>query len=289
MLQRLISFIYPPECILCRQSKVQKHNTVCEDCLATLDFAYGATCFACGDFLSTANLGAKLSGCARQPRPLSTIGTAPPSTSLKGDPQNFFAAGFFNGFGICNNCVTRPVGISEFLYAFSYERHFSLLLAAYKYGDRIELYKYLAKILAYTYVGSMSECSGVGKAIDLVIPMPSSVWRVMKRKFHHVGLLAYYFSLLLELPCDPNILLKKHNTKAQASLKLKERLQNVKGSFRVSKDKISKLQGKEVLLIDDVVTTGSTISEAVNTLLEAGAFKVSVLCLARVPGEFKCR
>ena len=75
---------------------------------------------------------------------------------------------------------------------------------------------------------------------------------------------------------------RRRNTKPQVGLGARARIDNVKGAFDVSSERISDILGKRVLLIDDVFTTGATVNVATKVLLNSGASEVSVLTFALV-------
>ncbi|MEX0917172.1 MAG: ComF family protein [Candidatus Paceibacterota bacterium] len=112
----------------------------------------------------------------------------------------------------------------------------------------------------------------------LVIPVPLSHARLRSRGFNQSARIAKAFAKELELPYSPSVLEKTKNTKSQTELSHKERRENVKGVFSVSRPE--HLKGRDIILIDDVITTGSTMEEARTVLLERGADRVWCVALA---------
>ena len=113
--------------------------------------------------------------------------------------------------------------------------------------------------------------------IDALIPVPLSVSGLRERGFNQSLLLARTLSEKNRLPLIIDGLLKKTDTPAQIGLSKKERGLNLKGSFVTAR----KFSGMRLLLVDDVMTTGSTANECSKMLLRAGAEEVSALTLAR--------
>lgn len=181
----------------------------------------------------------------------------------------------------CLNCVYNPPYFSALSSALVYNKYVAHLVSKFKYKDKQELTQILGDLLVYTYANSN------WNNIDYIIPMPISYLKLLNRKYNQANLLAKYLSKYANIPVKSNALYKVKHTKAQASLKLKERLQNVKNSFAIKKRSSNLLENKNLLLIDDIVTTGSTINEASKVLRNAGAKKIYVLILARVKGDFK--
>ena len=120
----------------------------------------------------------------------------------------------------------------------------------------------------------------LGEEWDLLTYVPISRLRRWRRGYDQTLLLAEAASKSLGL--SPVCTLKKKNTRAQSrTLSPEERKRNIRGAFRVIDAEAVK--GKRVLLIDDVLTTGATVSEASKVLLEAGAKSVDVATLAAAP------
>ncbi len=115
--------------------------------------------------------------------------------------------------------------------------------------------------------------------IDLVIAIPMDKEKERERGFNQSYLLARFFSKNLSLPCDKRILIKIRKTLPQVNLTREKRLLNLAGAFYL--DTRFSVSGKRILLIDDVYTTGATVTGCTNTLVRGGAKEVSVLTLAR--------
>jgi len=124
---------------------------------------------------------------------------------------------------------------------------------------------------------------GLVKEQDLLTSVPLHWRRRLRRGFDQAGLLAQRLSRFLQIPLSDRNLRRIRATASQTGLSESKRRENVRGAFRVRRP--DEVEGKRVLLVDDVMTTGATASECARTLLSAGAKDVSVLVVARAqPG-----
>ncbi len=114
--------------------------------------------------------------------------------------------------------------------------------------------------------------------VDLAVPIPLSPQRLSERGYNQVGLFAYPLALAKDLTYAPRALHRSRHTRSQVGLSAVERRKNVRGAFRATNNLVA---GKSVLLLDDVATTGATLSSASRTLVEAGAKRVYALTVAR--------
>lgn len=115
---------------------------------------------------------------------------------------------------------------------------------------------------------------------DLVVPIPSHISRVLRRGFNPSTLIAKYISRISEIPMDTRVIRRIKRTEYQQNKTLQERQENVRDAFIVDKD----VQNKKILLVDDVITTGSTISECSRTLREHGAKSVRFITIGSTMG-----
>lgn len=115
---------------------------------------------------------------------------------------------------------------------------------------------------------------------DVLIPIPLSQQRLAERGFNQAVQLAHHLS---RTQTQSQTLLRMKHTSAQSSLKRSERLTNLTGAFAVAPLLVAQLRGKNILLIDDVVTTGATLNFAARVLKHAGAAHVGALVLAKTP------
>jgi ComF family protein len=183
---------------------------------------------------------------------------------------------------ICGECVASPKRFRIARSAGIYEKALMNVIHGFKYKGKIQLARPLGTILFSSFV---SHWGGYG--IDAIVPVPLHHRKLKIRGFNPSLLMVRNWKLLasirpVNLPNPPivrDVLAKIKWTIPQTGLARKKRKQNVKNSFAV-KDS-SKIEGKRILLIDDVYTTGATANECTKMLLKSGARYVDVLTLAR--------
>jgi ComF family protein len=112
---------------------------------------------------------------------------------------------------------------------------------------------------------------------DIIVPVPLSLQGLRERGFNQSLLVARHLSKASGIPLEAGVLYKKKDTLPQVGLTRSARLQNLRGAFGTR----NKINGKTVLLVDDVITTGATITECTKTLLKSGAGEVYAASLAR--------
>ncbi|MBN1302878.1 MAG: ComF family protein [Anaerolineales bacterium] len=113
---------------------------------------------------------------------------------------------------------------------------------------------------------------------DMVVPVPLGKHRRGERGYNQVGLIAYPLALLMDWDYNPRALFRTRETTTQVGLSVVARRSNVMDAFQA----IPKLiQGKQIILIDDVATTGATLSSCARALMNAGALGVKAITVAR--------
>ena len=140
-----------------------------------------------------------------------------------------------------------------------------------KYHRNMALGDALAQPLA-EYVGTL------GWTVNLVVPVPLGKKRMKERGYNQIGLVAMPLAEINHWQYAPRALARTRETRSQVGLTVAERKENVAGAFRADTELVS---GKSILLMDDVATTGATISACAAALLDAGARNVYALTLAR--------
>ncbi len=118
---------------------------------------------------------------------------------------------------------------------------------------------------------------------EVVVPIPMFWGRRLRRGKNCPELLAGCLARSLQIPARPTVLVRHRNTRPQSELSPSQRFKNIRGAFRVRRPEA--VRGVRVLLVDDVLTTGATCSEAARMLKEAGAVMVAVAVVARAQGR----
>ncbi len=117
---------------------------------------------------------------------------------------------------------------------------------------------------------------------DLIVPVPLHRARLFQRRFNQSAEMARAVSRLSGVPSAPELLIRTRATRAQVGLSASARRRNVSGAFALTPGKGGKVEGKRLLLVDDVLTTGATVEACAKRLAAEGALSVDVLTLARV-------
>jgi len=113
----------------------------------------------------------------------------------------------------------------------------------------------------------------------MIVPVPLHRRRKWERGFNQTEVLAKELGRLTEFPLETDVLKKIRNIPPQTSLELDERARNVKDAYQTAKEE--RIQGKIILLVDDVYTTGSTLRECASMLKRAGAKEVRAVTVAQ--------
>ena len=149
------------------------------------------------------------------------------------------------------------------------------LVSRLKYGDRPELARFCARLMA----GAGQELWGGG---PVLVPVPLHRTRQFTRRYNQSTKLARALAQLTRLPVDPTLVARSRRTRQQVGLSADARHRNVAGAFSVRPDAAARLAGRPVVLVDDVITTGSTVNAVTRALNRAGIADVDVMSFARV-------
>lgn len=181
------------------------------------------------------------------------------------------------GNPICGACLAKPPAFDRATAALRYDDTARQLILALKHGDRLDIAPLLARII-------QPRCDDLAEA-DLVIPIPLHRWRFFRRRFNQSAEIARHLLVEAGLPqtiMQPDVLIRHRNTPSQGRKTRHQRSLNMRGAFRVNPARSSALQQARVLLVDDVMTTGSTLDAAARVLKRHGAVSVAAVVAARV-------
>jgi ComF family protein len=229
-----------------------------------LDLLYPPTCLDCGAPVAAAD--ALCAGCFGRLRPI----TAPYCPRL-GIP-------FFHDLGpgaLSAEAIAEPPPYERSRSAVLYNAVARAVVSRLKYGDRPELAGFCARLMHR----AGHELWG---ADAVLVPVPLNPWRQFGRRYNQSTELARSLGRLTGLPVDPGLVARHRHTRQQVGLSREARHRNVAGAFRSPPDLVARLRGRRVVLVDDVITTGSTIAAVTRVLLKSGVDKVDVISFARV-------
>ena len=177
---------------------------------------------------------------------------------------------------LCGRCISK---LPEFDYAYSlfrYEGDIIRLVHQLKFSEKITYARSISEILLS---GFNSDAVFKIDMPDCLLPVPLHLSRLRQRGFNQSIEIARVISKKLEIPIEYNAVVRQRSTISQTGLNAQQRRKNIKGAFSV----VSRLQHKHVLIIDDVVTTGSTVNELARLLKKNKVERVGVLSIARAP------
>lgn len=178
---------------------------------------------------------------------------------------------------LCGECLKELPPFTRSRSVFVYDEHSKGLVTKLKFSDQLYLATVFGPWLAKTGGDMLGES-------HIIAPVPLSYRRFVSRRYNQAALLARALSQKTHIPAIPDALIRKKHTAPQTGLSRRQRAENVQGAFAVNPRHRSAMKGKNILLIDDVFTTGATLSACAKQLLKAGAMKVNVLTLARTKG-----
>ncbi len=183
---------------------------------------------------------------------------------------------FDSGAGaLCAACVRRRPVYRRARAVMVYGDTSRRLILAFKYGDRTDAAPAFGRWLARAGKELIAEA-------EVIVPVPLHWTRLFSRLYNQAALLAHALGKQSGLPVACDLLVRRKPTPSQGRLSPSARRRNVRGAFAVRPSRRGRLEGRRVLLVDDVLTTGATAAACARTLLRAGAASVDVLTLARV-------
>jgi ComF family protein len=175
---------------------------------------------------------------------------------------------------ICGKCVSEKTLLQEGLYGFYYENRLRDAIHSFKFSGRKDVGKFLVGLVE-------KRITAFSAKFNCIVPLPVTEKRLRERGFNQSFILAEEISRMTGKPVYHSALRKAKETKDQYSLSKDERKKNIKGAFSLVND--ASLEGKKVLLVDDLYTTGQTAKEAARTLIRGKADSVVFFALARTP------
>ena len=174
----------------------------------------------------------------------------------------------------CDACAALPRPWQGARAALVYRGTGRRLALALKHGDRADLATVLGRWLA-------EAAAPLIRPGMVVVPVPLHPRRLLRRRYNQAGLLASVLARQQRLELRPGALSRRRHTPMQGHGTIEARFANLRDAMAVPARQAAHLRGRSVLLVDDVMASGATLSAATEALLDAGAASVSVAVLAR--------
>lgn len=178
---------------------------------------------------------------------------------------------------ICAPCLAEPPNHDGIAAATLYNDASRRLVLSFKHGRRIALAQFLGQMMAPRLSGLEGEW--------LIIPVPLHRWRLWSRGFNQAGLLAKEIAGSAARKLLVDGLVRTKHSRFLGGLGRKARARELSGAIAVNPRWIKWMKGAQILLVDDVLTSGATSNACVSALKSAGASKVIIVCFARVLDE----
>jgi ComF family protein len=177
---------------------------------------------------------------------------------------------------LCGRCIKkRP--IFDYSYSlFRYDEEIIKLVHQLKFSEKISYARSIGELLLTTVIDELLPEQG---RPECIIPVPLHNRRLRKRGYNQSTEISRVVAKKTGIPIDYDSVTRQRSTLTQTGLKAKERQKNIKGAFKVT----TKPEAEHVLIVDDVITTGSTVNELAKVLKRQGMKRVGVLSIARAP------
>lgn len=172
---------------------------------------------------------------------------------------------------ICKNCISESFPLEKIRSVGEYEGVLHDFILGLKYHRNIGLAELILPDLTRTLANSHFN-------FEMLIPVPLNKTRQRERGYNQVAVWGRLLSNTIGIPMDSSAIIRERNTVSQVTLPAEKRAENVSGAFSAKSDIVN---GKNILLLDDVITTGATLIECAKVLKNAGVKQISALTIAR--------
>ncbi|MBQ1559904.1 MULTISPECIES: ComF family protein [Caulobacter] len=175
----------------------------------------------------------------------------------------------------CPACQAKPRAFQRARAACVYDEHSRDLVLKLKHADRADLAGLFARWLSRSGADLLAEA-------DAVVPVPVHRARLLSRRYNQAAEIARPLARMAGLTYLPDALVRQRDTASQGGKSASARQRNVAAAFAVPASRRSRVAGRRIVLIDDVLTTGATAEGCARALLKAGASRVTLSVVARV-------
>ena len=224
-----------------------------------LDFALPPRCAGCGTIVDDVH--SFCADCWKRIEFLGSAGCVTCGTPLQATDAD-----------TCAVCLAKPPRIMRTRAAVVYDELTRSLALRLKYGRKVAIAKTMARYMA-PLVGAQPDSA-------LLVPVPLHRGRLWQRGFNQSAIVARELSRQTGIESDPSLLKRIRRTPPLKGMSLQQRRRIVAGAFKV--DDRSAINGRTVILVDDVLTTGSTANACARELRRAGAARIELISWARV-------
>jgi ComF family protein len=199
----------------------------------------------------------------------------PPGSRSAGDAS---AGRVQHAHDLCGRCRHVPPAYDATIALADYAPPVDGLVKALKFGHRLDIARALGVLL-----GRRALAAGLDAAPDRLVPVPLAFERQAERGFNQAHEIARAAARAGSIPLAPGLLLRTRHCPPQESLDLPARRRNVSGAFVVPAARRADARGRSIAVLDDVMTSGSTLAAAAAALKDAGAARIVCLVVARTP------
>lgn len=175
----------------------------------------------------------------------------------------------------CAACLARPPAFDHARAACLYDEHSRDLILKLKHADRTDLSRLFARWLGRAAADIIGQADGIA-------PVPLHRWRLLRRRYNQAAEIARPLARASGVAYWPDVLVRSRDTGSQGGRSASGRRRNVVSAFSVPARWRPRIQGRRILLVDDVLTTGATAESCARALKRAGAARVDVAVIARV-------
>jgi ComF family protein len=180
------------------------------------------------------------------------------------------------GAGTCATCQAYPPSYDATIFAVDYAPPLDHLVLQLKFSARLPLAPWFAELLRDAVLARSGQ-----PLPELLCPVPLGASRLVERGFNQALEIARPLSSALGVPLHPRLAVRQLDTRAQSGVSPHERAENIRGAFAIEDPDL--VEGRHVGIVDDVMTSGSTLEELAATFKRYGAARVTNLVFARTP------